>query len=104
MARQRCIPDNDAFSPTSHAARRRLFLEFPMRAIRLHAFGGPEVLSVDDVPPPNAGRGQVLVRFQAAWVNPVAYKISTGGFAPADPLPLLAGQIGQAACRERMCQ
>src|SRR3546814_4256572 len=73
MARQRCIPDNDAFSPTSHAARRRLFLEFHMRAIRFHAFGGPEGLSVDEVPTPKAGRGEVLVPVEAAWVNPVDY-------------------------------
>src|SRR3546814_17775738 len=92
MARQRCIPDNDAFSPTSHAARRRLFLEFHMRAIRFHAFGGPEVLSVDEVPTPKAGRGEVLVRVEAAWVNPVDYKIRNGGFVPADQLPMAAGR------------
>src|SRR3546814_2602405 len=63
-----------------------------LRAIRFHAFGGPEVLSVDEVPTPKAGRGEVLVRVEAAWVNPVDYKIRNGGFVPADQLPMAAGR------------
>src|SRR3546814_9376905 len=61
-------------------------------SIRFHAFGGPEVLSVDEVPTPKAGRGEVLVRVEAAWVNPVDYKIRNGGFVPADQLPMAAGR------------
>ena len=40
-----------------------------MKAIRIHAQGGPEVLRHEDVPVPVAGPGQVLVRIEAAGVN-----------------------------------
>src|SRR3546814_2682388 len=63
-----------------------------MRASGFHAFGGPEVLSVEEVPTPKASRGEVLVRVEAAWVNPVDYKIRNGGFVPADQLPMAAGR------------
>lgn len=41
-----------------------------MKAIRLHEFGGPEVLRYDDVPVPEPGPGEVLVRVHAVGVNP----------------------------------
>src|SRR4051812_9179437 len=40
-----------------------------MKAIRVHAHGGPEVLQLDDVPPPVQKAGEVLVRVRAAGVN-----------------------------------
>ncbi|MEK7204439.1 MAG: NADPH:quinone reductase, partial [candidate division NC10 bacterium] len=42
-----------------------------MKAIRVHEFGGPNVLRLDEVPNPKPGPGQVLVRVKAAGVNPV---------------------------------
>ncbi|MGW3094341.1 NADP-dependent oxidoreductase [Streptomyces sp. NPDC001102] len=41
------------------------------RAVRLKAFGGPEVLEVCEVPAPQAGPGQVRVRVTAAGLNPM---------------------------------
>lgn len=41
-----------------------------MRAVRLHAHGGPEVLRLDEVPVPEPRSGEVLVRVHAAGVNP----------------------------------
>jgi NADPH:quinone reductase-like Zn-dependent oxidoreductase len=41
-----------------------------MKAIRLHEFGGPEVLVYDDVPIPELRLGQVLVRVHAVGINP----------------------------------
>ncbi|WP_158824214.1 NADP-dependent oxidoreductase [Granulicella sp. S156] len=41
------------------------------RAVRLDSFGGPEVLSIQDVPAPQAGPGQVRVRVTAAGLNPM---------------------------------
>jgi NADPH:quinone reductase-like Zn-dependent oxidoreductase len=40
-----------------------------MRAVVRHGYGGPEVVSVADVPDPVAGDGEVLVRVHAASVN-----------------------------------
>ncbi|HEX3769340.1 MAG TPA: NADP-dependent oxidoreductase [Polyangiaceae bacterium] len=41
------------------------------RAVRLDAFGGPEVLSLVEAPAPQAGPGQVRVRVTAAGLNPM---------------------------------
>ncbi|WP_369182729.1 NADP-dependent oxidoreductase [Streptomyces sp. Y1] len=41
-----------------------------MGAVRLHAFGGPEVLVYEEVARPEPGPGEVLVRVHAAGVNP----------------------------------
>ena len=41
-----------------------------MKAIRVHEFGGPEVLKLEEVPTPKLSAGQVLVRIHAAGVNP----------------------------------
>lgn len=49
-----------------------------MKAIRVHAFGGNEVLSLDELPIPEPGEGELLVRIHAAGVNPVDWKIVRG--------------------------
>jgi NADPH:quinone reductase-like Zn-dependent oxidoreductase len=51
-----------------------------MKAVRIHSFGGPEVLQLDQVEVPQPKAGEVLVRIQAASVNPVDYKIREGHF------------------------
>src|SRR6201996_5032446 len=51
-----------------------------MKAVRIHRFGGPEVLQVDDIAQPVATDGKVLIRVAAASVNPVDYKIRQGGY------------------------
>src|SRR5689334_24450096 len=40
-----------------------------MRAIRIHAFGGPEVMQLEELPMPVLGPGHALVRVHAASVN-----------------------------------
>jgi NADPH2:quinone reductase len=40
-----------------------------MKAIRIHRAGGPNALSLDTVPTPTAGPGQVLIRVESAAVN-----------------------------------
>jgi NADPH:quinone reductase-like Zn-dependent oxidoreductase len=63
-----------------------------MKAIRIHEFGGPEVLRAEDLPAPQPGPGELLIRVHAASVNPVDYKIRNGGYLPADQLPLTLGR------------
>lgn len=51
-----------------------------MKAVRIHHFGGPEVLQQDDIARPEASGGKLLIRVAAASVNPVDYKIRKGGY------------------------
>lgn len=49
-----------------------------MKAVHIHEMGGPEVLRFEDVPRPEPSAHEVLVRIQAAGVNPVDWKIREG--------------------------
>lgn len=62
-----------------------------MKAIRVHEFGGPEVMQLEDVPDLTAGPGQVLVRVRAIGVNPVDTYIRGGSHAVKPPLPYTPG-------------
>ena len=62
-----------------------------MRAIRVTAFGGPDVLTLAEVPDPPPGPGQIRVRVHAAGVNPVETYIRTGTYAFKPALPYTPG-------------
>ena len=49
-----------------------------MKAIRIHSYGGPEVLVYEDAPRPSPAPDEVLIRVHAAGVNPVDWKIRAG--------------------------
>jgi NADPH2:quinone reductase len=63
-----------------------------MKAIKVHEYGGPEVLNYGDVPEPEPGPGQARVRLAASGVNYIDVYQRTGVY-PMD-LPLIAGQEG----------
>src|SRR5881392_2776249 len=65
-----------------------------MKAIRVHGFGGPEVLRLEQVPTPQPGSGQALVRMQAIGVNPVETYIRAGIYSYKPALPYTPGNDG----------
>jgi NADPH:quinone reductase len=65
-----------------------------MKAIRVHQFGGPEVMKLEEVPTPQTGTGQVLVRIHAAGINPVDTYIRSGAYATKPTLPYTPGKDG----------
>ena len=62
-----------------------------MRAVRVHEFGGPEQLKLEEIPDPVAEEGQALVRVEAAGVNPVDTYIRSGAHVVKPPLPYTPG-------------
>ncbi len=64
-----------------------------MKAIRIHTFGEPEVLQLDEVEDPQPGPGQVVVRVHAVGVNPVETYIRSGIY-PKPPTPFTPGNDG----------
>ncbi|WP_313706572.1 NADP-dependent oxidoreductase [Massilia sp.] len=64
-----------------------------MKAVRIHRYGGREVLSIDNIPLPDIAPDDVLVRVVAASINPVDWKVREGYLAQMIPhaLPLTLG-------------
>lgn len=56
-----------------------------MRAVVFSSFGDPSVLSVEDVDLPAIGPGQVLIRVEAAAVNPADLAARSGALGPMVP-------------------
>ena len=65
-----------------------------MKAIRVHEFGGPEVMKLEEVPEPRPGRNELIVRVHAAGVNPVDTYIRTGTYVRKAALPYTPGSDG----------
>ncbi len=64
-----------------------------VKAIRIHNYGGPEVLKYEDAPRPEPQAGEVLVRVHAAGVNPIDWKVREGHMKDFWPhkFPLILG-------------
>ncbi len=68
-----------------------------MKAIRLHKFGGPEVLRYEDAPVPDLKPGEVLVRVHAVGLNPPdgylreGYKMLPPEWQPPVTFPVILG-------------
>jgi NADPH:quinone reductase-like Zn-dependent oxidoreductase len=52
-----------------------------MKAVRIHDYGTPEVLSVEEAPRPQPEKGQVLVHMRAAGVNPADSGYRSGAYS-----------------------
>ncbi|MDQ3778107.1 MAG: zinc-binding dehydrogenase [Actinomycetota bacterium] len=63
-----------------------------MKAVRIHADGGPEVLRYEDAPDPEPGPGEVLVELRAAALNRLDLWIRKG--LPSVPKPRILGADG----------
>ena len=65
-----------------------------MKAVRIHEFGGPDRVQIEEVATPKVTRGKALVRIRAAGVNPVDWMVREHLYNPkgADRVPLTLGQ------------
>lgn len=65
-----------------------------MKAVRIHAFGGPDTVAVEDIAIPELAPNQALVRVVAAGVNPPDWMIREHEYNPkgADRVPMTLGQ------------
>jgi NADPH2:quinone reductase len=62
-----------------------------MRAIQIEQFGGPEVLKLADVPIPEPGEGEVLIRVSRAGMNYADTHQRTNDYIARYELPLIPG-------------
>jgi NADPH:quinone reductase-like Zn-dependent oxidoreductase len=64
-----------------------------MNAIRMHTYGGPEILLYEEAPRPRVREGEVLIRVHAAGVNPLDRKVRAGELKEIihHKLPLIPG-------------
>jgi NADPH:quinone reductase-like Zn-dependent oxidoreductase len=62
--------------------------------MRIHRFGGNDVIQADEIEPSQPDAGQVIIRVHAASINPVDYKIRSGAYPAAreDRLPYALGR------------
>ena len=65
-----------------------------MKAVRIHEFGGPEVLKLEDIALPVLKPGELLIKVAGAGINPVDYKIRQGGYPKVTQaqLPITLGR------------
>ncbi len=62
-----------------------------MRAVRVHEFGGPDVLRLEESPRPEPVQDEVVVRVHAAGVNPVDTYVRAGAYGELPALPYTPG-------------
>src|SRR5580704_17627173 len=68
------------------------------KAIRIHANGGPEVMKWEDVPTPEPGPGEALIRHHAVGLTYIDVYFRTGLYK-APGMPLIIGKEGAGTVR-----
>lgn len=58
-----------------------------MKAVRMHSYGGPDVMHLDEVSKPEPGPSDLLIAVHAAALNPVDWKIRKGMLKAALDIP-----------------
>lgn len=49
-----------------------------MKAVRIHSYGGSDSLAYEDVPRPEPGEGEILIRVHATSINPFDVALRSG--------------------------
>jgi NADPH2:quinone reductase len=63
-----------------------------MKAVRVHEFGGPENMRIEDIDDPRPGPRQLVIAVKAAGINPIDTYIRSGTYAKKKPaLPYTPG-------------
>ena len=62
-----------------------------MRAIRLHETGGPDVLRLDEIPTPEPGPGQILIKAHSIGTGIPDQLVRTGRYPWMPALPTIPG-------------
>jgi len=88
------IMSSQTISPSEISKGQNEKIPKVMNVVRIDEFGGPEVVHVAEAPVPEQGPGELLVKIQAASVNPVDYKIRSGKYpaVQGDKLPYTLGR------------
>lgn len=75
-----------------------------MRAIQITKFGGPEVLTLVDLPTPTAGEGEVLIEVSACGINYADSHQAENSYLAPQSLPLIPGAevVGRDASGQRV--
>ena len=71
-----------------------------MKSIVVHEYGGPEVMKLEDVPTPDPKGTQILVKIEAAGVNPVDTYLRSGIYANAPKPPYTPGKDAAGVVEE----
>ncbi len=76
--------------------------DLKMQAVRIHDYGGPEVLIYEQAPRPQPKAGEVLIKLKASGVNPADWKMRGGAYKQFMPLqfPWTPGLEGAGVIEE----
>src|SRR5262249_11790211 len=88
VAAATCRRKRRVIEKLTHVPRNAGAKGLPMKAYRLHDFGGPAGLRLEDVPAPTLGPAEVLVRIRAVSLNYRDLLIAKGLYNPKLKFPI----------------